>query len=190
LDFKSGKELAERAPKPQQTLRQYVSGFANADGGILLVGYDEGDEKRGRPPAIDGAKAPGGGTLYNWASDVLAELPLARGRIVVASTPSGDVLLIATSRSRSLVYCMESRRAVYYLRLGHRTHEMPQSLVTDLLIGRRSEAEIRARPRVADWDTNTPAPEVGANVRCQWLRIPTMIENLGLTFADASSTRS
>src|SRR5262249_16391477 len=127
-------------------LRQYVSGFANADGGVLVVGYDSETTKQ-----IDGAKAPGKSTLKEWAGSVVGTLPIAAPRLVSVSTPQGDVLLVATQRSRVLVPCNVAGRQVYYYRFGHSTSEMPQSLLFDLQLGRRAVSEMGVSVLTADW---------------------------------------
>src|SRR4051794_24625854 len=38
LDYKHGNELNKK--EPSLTIRQYMSGFANSEGGILIVGVD------------------------------------------------------------------------------------------------------------------------------------------------------
>src|ERR671923_265875 len=41
LEYKHGDELKKGTkPGPSDTIRQYVSGFANAEGGVLIVGVD------------------------------------------------------------------------------------------------------------------------------------------------------
>jgi predicted HTH transcriptional regulator len=40
LDYKDGSEL-DNKKKAADTLRQYLSGFANSDGGILIIGVND-----------------------------------------------------------------------------------------------------------------------------------------------------
>jgi hypothetical protein len=47
FDYKNGKIATQaRRDEGRQTIREYVSGFANSDGGVLLIGVNE-DKPRG-----------------------------------------------------------------------------------------------------------------------------------------------
>jgi len=103
LEYKSGK-LLERKDAPA-VLREYVSAFANSDGGLLLVGVEElkGEGVPSTPIAVDGCTAPGGKGLVSWATTCLE--PLAPylspvPRILPVSHAPGEVLAIATARAR------------------------------------------------------------------------------------------
>ena len=60
LDYKDGRELAD-AKKAGRTLRQYMSGFANSDGGVLIIGVNDRDW------IVTGCPAPGGGLRSDHA---------------------------------------------------------------------------------------------------------------------------
>ena len=72
VDFKNGKELDDPG-KAARTVKQYVAGFANADGGLLVIGVSDGGgdpEKR----TLTRTKRPGGQALPEWARNVLAAM--------------------------------------------------------------------------------------------------------------------
>ncbi len=126
-------------------LRKYVAGFANGDGGFIVLGYHE------RSGTVDGFVPPGSGSAHDWATRNLADLipflsPQPRIRSVPYSGPllpgasTAEVLLVAVSRAPTLVPCSESGRFRYYLRLGDSTHAVPEYLAADLLLGKRARA--------------------------------------------------
>jgi len=176
LDYNSGRILGGRPAK--RTLRKHVSGMANADGGVLVIGYDHGTQ------TIDGAKAPDGGGPVEWASKVLGPLPMAPPRITVVPTERGDVLVVAVTRSRVLVPCNEGGEFVYYYRMGDQTLRMPQALLLDLPLGQRREAELRAHLMRAEWDHSTFLDLGNRNASALGLRLWFNVENLSFAFAD------
>lgn len=138
LDYKHGDELKDRK-KASATIRQYMTGFANSAGGILLIGVDQPSW------SVTGCVAPGGGDLAEWAASCITQLipffsPPPRFQVI--DHPKGKVLLVATSRSIGLIPCIESGERVYYFRLhdetlSNKTVRAPEYLITDLLLGRR-----------------------------------------------------
>lgn len=58
LDYKHGRLLANH--KAARTMREYLSAFANSEGGVLFVGVDNQNWE------ITGCSAPGGGDLAGW----------------------------------------------------------------------------------------------------------------------------
>jgi hypothetical protein len=176
LDYKSGLILGEKHAK--STLRKHVSGMANADGGVLVIGYDHNSHR------IDGARAPNGGELIEWASKVLGPLPMAPPRITVVRAEEGDILLVAVNRSRTLVPCNEAGEFVYYYRMGDQTLRMPQALLLDLTLGQRREAELRAHLVRTEWD-HTRLYDAGTrDASVMGLRLWFNIENLSFAFAE------
>lgn len=134
LDFKSGQVL--NAPKDAaRTVREYVSAFANSEGGILVLGVEDKNK------TVDGCTAPGSSTLEKWAADALSPLVsylTPPPRIHEVKTASGKaVLLIAVSRQWRLVPIITAGKFMYYLRIGESTHAAYDYLVSDLLLGRR-----------------------------------------------------
>jgi hypothetical protein len=180
LEFKGGRELDEEK-KAARTLRQYVTGFANADGGVLVLGFDEGDTEH--QPRIDGVRAPGSQTVSEWAAACLRPLPIVAPRIVSLIVDGLEVLIIATSPSRSLISCVEAGEPIYYYRIGDSTPRMPQGLIHDLLVGRRTEAELRVGIHKIVVDSRSGA-DIGRNASLRYFTLELAIDNLGLAFSD------
>ncbi len=174
-DYKAGKLLEDKSKDPAGVLREYVAAFANADGGFLVVGYDQ------RAKEWDGARAPGGGTLSEWGARVLATIPQTMPRITTATLDGRDVLLVAVPRCRSLVPVVKNRAPVYYLRLGDTTLAMPPYLVSDLMLARRHEPQL-ALTEVTGV-LSPPRYEGRTCVQAPVLRLTIAFENAGLSFA-------
>ncbi|MCJ7532045.1 MAG: ATP-binding protein [Anaerolineales bacterium] len=139
LDYKHGNELEEKK-KPSRTIRQYLSGFANSAGGVLIVGVDQDTW------SVTGCSAPGGGDLAEWAARCTT--PIAHHfspppRFCVVKHPKGDILVASTDRSLGLVPCIEEGRPIYYFRFHDETLMAPEYLVSDILLGRRQQPYYR-----------------------------------------------
>jgi hypothetical protein len=135
VEFKDGAETRE-PPKAARKIRRYVSGFANSEGGILIVGVSDGaGGQEGR--RVTGTTSPGKGNLEEWAADVLT--PVAAGlsppaAIQAMPVQEGEVLLIGVARAPILIMA----DGQYYLRHGHQTLKVEPYLLSDLLVGRRA----------------------------------------------------
>jgi len=139
LEYKHGNLLLAQR-EASRTIREYLSGFANSAGGILVVGVDESTW------SITGCSAPSGEDLAEWASRCLTPIaphfsPLPRFQVVQHS--DGDVLIASTDRSLGLVPCVEAGQLVYYLRLHDQTLRAPEYLLSDILLGRRQQPYLR-----------------------------------------------
>lgn len=140
LDYKHGSELLKR--NSPATIRQYLSGFANSAGGVLLIGIDESHW------SITGCEAPGGSDLADWASRCISTIaayfsPPPRFQVILH--PHGNVLIAAVDRSLSLVPIVENGSLVYYLRVHDQTLKAPEYLMSDLLLGRRSRPDLQIK---------------------------------------------
>lgn len=152
-DFKSGKLLEDKDRKrANRDIRGDLSAFANAVGGLLIVGIgeNEGDQPGPRPiepcPESD---------LDAWGREVSAQLapylspPL---RQIVVSASDGAIIIFAIQRAPQLVPVIEAGRIVYYFRHLDSTQQAPPYLVSDLVVGRRQhptlsvEAQALCRP--------------------------------------------
>ena len=168
LEYKHGGELTDRR-KAARTIRQYLSGFANSEGGVLFVGVDETSWSVASQPAL------GGGDLAQWASrclDPIAPYFSPVPRFSIVKHERGDVLIASTARSLGLVPCLEEGKIVYYFRFHDETLEAPEYLVSDLLLGRRqgpylhitkAELTLRSDLNLTDAESNlviTPRFEV------------------------------
>lgn len=185
LDYKHGNELNKGSkPSPRDTIRQYVTGFANADGGILIIGVDA--EKKDQPWEVTGASAPGGHDLARWASDCLSDImplfsPLPRFQIL--QHPKGNILVIAALRSANLVPCTESGKIVYYLRIHDKTVAAPDYLLSDLVLGRRQHPLLQLREVQFMSLSKEPIEKSMTLTVCFVAEIT--IENYGLSWAEA-----
>jgi len=142
VDFKHGRELDD-TKKAAKTVRQYTAGFANADGGLLVIGVSDGEGKATQRQ-FTATTRPGGRPLHEWARTVLEPLagslsPPPRLQTVVVD--GIDVLVIGMGRAPSLVGCLEEGELKYYLRLADSTLAIPPYLMSDLVLGRRSHPE-------------------------------------------------
>jgi hypothetical protein len=182
LDYKHGNEIKD-AKKGSATVREYISAFANADGGVLVIGVDESNW------TITGAKAPGGISLEDWASDALTEIagylsPPPRFQTVVCA--EGAVVMIAVLRSPRLVPHIAQGRLVYSLRMGDQTLLIPEYLLADLTLGRRQHPNLHVGPLVRA-EVVAAEKQLMQNAysgRYAILSIGIGIENMGFTWAE------
>jgi hypothetical protein len=172
LEYKDGGELS-KGKGAQQTIRAYLSAFANSAGGVLLVGVNEERwEVTGCPPM--------GQSLIEWASRCLTEIaphfsPLPRLQQIIH--PRGSVLVAATYRSAALIPVREGGRNRYYFRLGDQTLPASEFLISDLLLGRRE----RPQPEVID--VRIANLNIG-NDRFARFQVWVVVENQGLSWVD------
>jgi hypothetical protein len=145
LEFKDGAETDDQK-KASRTLRQYVSGFANSDGGLLVFGV--GDAIIGTSRPFTKTTRPGGKPLNEWARNVLESLAgglVPPPRIQVLVVDACEVLIVGIARAPSLVSCNEGNEVRYYLRLGDSTPSVPPYLISDLVLGRRVHPSLELR---------------------------------------------
>ena len=179
-DFKDGKLLGAR--KPGSVVREYVSAFANAEGGVLVVGVSERDGSGKRQ--VTGCKALGK-PLDAWAKDCVVGFAGALTpppRFQTVPHPKGEVLVCAVARAPSLLFCNVEGRAVYYLRIHDSNVPCPDYLISDLLLGRRNH------PTVALSVPGVLAQggiELEGHVKAVSLNFEFAIENLSLARAPA-----
>lgn len=136
LDYKDGRITARaNIERGRRTVREYVSGFANSEGGILIVGITDKE-----PREVSGCSRTGKESLDKWAESLLTDIAPKLSpppRMQVVEHPKGEVLVIAVPRALELVPCVESRRLSYYMRFHQSTIAVPPFLITDLVLGRR-----------------------------------------------------
>lgn len=133
LDYKDGivTTQQERA-NGRKIVREYINGFANSDGGILIIGVG-----RSSPREIKPCTSPGSEPLDKWAESCVHEMSpffSPQPRFQVINHSRGLVLVIAVARAPSLVYCGQRK---YFLRINQTTLEAPEHLISDLVLGRR-----------------------------------------------------
>lgn len=145
LDWKGGAIVGkDNASK----VREAVAGFANAEGGVLVLGANGGDVGTGEAkwtvtpcPAKIGKQS-----LQEWVEQQLVPLrpglrPLPRITLI-----DDDIVLIAVQRSELLVpVVLPNRGPTYFLRFFGSTHEVPGYLLADLVLGRRQRPRLDVR---------------------------------------------
>jgi hypothetical protein len=137
LEYKNGLELQK--PNAADTIREYMSGFANSAGGVLIIGMNAPD---GVPIEVTGCPGHKKGDLADWAARCITEMasffsPLPRFHVV--AHPKGEVLIGVTQRSLSLVPRRLGEGMVYHFRMHDQTLKAPDYLMGDLLLGRRQQ---------------------------------------------------
>lgn len=184
LDYKRGSFLTKPRRERAAEIRRMVSGFANAEGGVLLIGVagdeetDEGTrwEVTGCDPRDVGARDADG--LREWVESVVRDLAphiLPFPRVEVPVHPEkGPVVVIATHRTAAnLVPCLESEGITYYLRIGSSTPPMPPYLHADLMLGRRQHVDVEVS---GTFEVSTTDPSVFL------LRLDLHVDNPGISW--------
>jgi len=138
IEYKHGNELEKPGQEPANTIREYMSAFANSDGGILIIGIDAPGSI---PKEVTGCRH-NRGDLAEWAARSLDQSanyfsPIPRFKVV--SRSKGDILVGIVPRSLAMVPVIKAERAkklAYYIRLHDQTLEAPEYLIADILLGR------------------------------------------------------
>lgn len=156
LDFKSGK-LTENKAEARAVLREYVSGFANSDGGILVFGV-----ANAKPRVVSTCSRIGTASLEDWAATVVGDMAPSfsiQPRFAEVAHPDGLVLVVAVPRAPLLIPYTKDGKNVYAIRIGDRTLTMDDYLIADLLLGRRQRPilDVRVPARI-------PGPRRGPGV--------------------------
>lgn len=178
LDFKSGLEFvdepgAETPGDPKKfhgKVRKFVAGFANSDGGLLVIGIREpmrrnpgtGEEERdpdpNAPRTVDGVKLPSDAAVLRVKEAVVSLRPYLSSapRIHAIERDDGLVVVIAVPRSDALVVCLEANKTVvHYLRLHDSTVHAPGYLVEDIVLGRRRRPSVEVNVVQCELDGET-----------------------------------
>jgi len=142
LDYKDGRITSKADQKQLKAdLLRFVTGFANADGGVLAVGVTEH-----RPRSVNGAAAPGKETLVGWAARILSGVVgfFSPPPVIFTVHHSGaEVLVIAVARAPQLIPYVEAGELKYALRIGDSTVTVPPYLISDLVSGAPKSADAR-----------------------------------------------
>lgn len=174
-DFVEGKAAAAK-------VRKWVAGFANSDGGVLLIGFHE-NRNEGEllsvsldgKPASPRAKGPG-----EWAARALTDIApmLSPAAHIKAIEHDGrPVLAIAVARAPNAVWCAEERRMAYYLRIGDQTLTAPDYLHADIVTGRR------VRPVFDVLGLSVSNAHAQSRISCRW-NLHITLSNTGLVWVD------
>ena len=186
LDYKNGAITnRQQRDKGTRTIREYVSGFANSDGGVLMIGIDEARPRQIAPCE----QLPGGQSLNDWASRCLHDMVgyfSPQPRFHTIPHPQGHVLAIAVARAPSLVPCVESRELKYFFRIGDSTLPMPEWLIADLVLGKRQHPLLDLHdPHVTDEGLHQLTDQHGRNFTSgRRIIFSFIVENLSLATAD------
>lgn len=153
-DFKSGKSLDDGKDKGR--LIWAIASFANADGGLLVIGVGEqargSDGRRYGPRPLDPIPSHTTEEHDIRLAQVLG--PIAQSlrpshRCQVVQVEGGEVLLVAVPRAVHLVQAPHPtphRQRGYPLRFGDGNIDSPEYLVSDLRLGRRERPEFEPGP--------------------------------------------
>lgn len=148
LEYKRGQWLGDKSRDATREIRQHLSGFANADGGLLIIGIVDGDLSHSAADrwTVEGAECPGGPGMWDhWISSVLQEIMIrtrARWQVIEAGTPNRQIVLLAVDRSDTLIRVYEKPERLCYLRIQDQTLPMNHSHVADLELGRRAKPDL------------------------------------------------
>lgn len=185
LEFKSGDEVEDKKGKDAaKTIRDYMCGFANSDGGVLIVGVKAPSSV---PISIDGCNNHKKGDLAEWAARCLTPIasyfsPIPKFQVL--HHPNGDVLIGVAQRSLNLIPQIENKQFIYNLRIHDQTLKAPEYLITDLLLGRKQKPDFD----IVDWkafnfqhntDDETHTMDLGFELRLK-------CENRNIVWAEES----
>jgi len=185
LDYKDGLiTTSQERAKGRQIIREYVNGFANSDGGILIVGVG-----RSKPREIKLCTLPGSEPLDKWAENCVHDMApffSPPPRFQVVDHPKGLVLVIAVARAPSLVYCVKSGQPKYFLRINQTTLEAPAYLISDLVLGKRQHPLLDLHDsRITDEGNHEIKDTDGGNLTsARRIIFSFTVENLSLATAD------
>lgn len=199
LDYKSGqvfdKSSNRATPGHPNTfagkIRQHVSGFANAEGGVLVIGVGErpnwtnpttGQEEPDphHTRKVDGVHRVTQEQLLRRTRDALQVLHPSLSvpfRLQAVEHHNGLVLIVAVPRSDTLVVTVEAQRVIHYLRMHDSTVHAPAFLVEDLMLGRRRKCSVQLTPESFDlqWDESRDHVAILLSIR---------LKNTGLAWMD------
>lgn len=140
-DYKSGMLLGKRREAADE-IRWHVGGFANAEGGMLLVGF----RQRDGGVEVDGVQTMiGDRDVTLWVFDALR--PIApflspEPRVYTVEVQGKAIVVVAVSPAPNLVPVRRHGELQYPRRFGDGTQPIPESLLADILIGRRRRAVV------------------------------------------------
>ncbi len=155
LEYKRGKWLDEDGTTK---VREYVSGFANAEGGVLVIGIVGGEEAQGADKwSFEAPTLPDKAGWDAWLGRVLSEI-ITKTRVAytVVSVDGADVIVIATNRAEELIRVYEKPNLVCYLRVGDNTVPIDETLFVDLALGRRAKPDLTIEQLKIEGSIDTP----------------------------------
>jgi len=185
VDYKHGVITSQRERvKGRQTIREYTSGFANSDGGVLIIGVDENRPRK----IVSCERLPGGAPLDQWVTRLLQDMVAyfsPQPRVRVVQHPQGHVLTIAIARAPAIVPCVEAKELKYFLRMGDSTLQAPDYLIADLVLGKRQRPLLELSPLPIAEKIQEFKPRDGADIiPCRSATFSFIVENLSLATAE------
>lgn len=161
-------------------IRKALSSFANAEGGLLVLGYDEGSR------VFDGFPIPGGVGAEEWIRSVLTKFAtIPTPRVFTLTVDGSSVVVVGIARSEVLVAVTDSGSQKYYLRDGEGTITVPPYLVLDLMVGRRRQPVLGVSLKADVVDDLSQSQKFLANhVRFHRLQLTVTIRNDSLVHVD------
>lgn len=128
----------------KQELRAQVSGFANAEGGVVIIGIVGGEPSQGAAAwSFEAPTCPDPAGWDEWLGRFLSEIS-AKTRVEwqVVSVNGVDVVVVAANRAEALIRVYEKPNLVCHLRVGPQTVPIPETLFADLALGRRVKPDL------------------------------------------------
>lgn len=186
IDYKSRALLTGKSSKEAaRVVREYMSGFANSDGGVLIIGMEESE---GRASAVTGCNPKDvGGDLEGWAARCVTGLGAYFNpppKFEAVQCPTGEVLVCAVGRSFNLVPVVEAGRLAYQIRLGDQMLPVPEYLLADLVMGKRQRPVLEVVDLMAN-DFEKRATFLAGVEQYQCV-LTLKLENTGLAWAEQS----
>jgi len=143
IEYKAAEKLQKLTKRRDvgDLLRRYVFGFANADGGLLIIGIAEQDRESHTPrlelSPVDPNAAPTARQVGQHLESAAGLLhpPHRTERIEVTG---GVVLVVGCLRSGTLLPATSKGQTTYYMRHADQTLAMEPWLLQDLMVGRRA----------------------------------------------------
>ncbi len=191
LEYKRGDWLTGSGASAR--LRQYIAGFANSEGGVLVVGVAGADgASPGRPPWVwDPIVWKKSQPLDSWVTNATNPLAGMFDRVPrwwVVEVDAGEVLIVATRRSQQLVAVREGSAPAYYVRMGDSTLRAPDYLVRDLLFGRRErpclDIHLVEALEIESRDSEIALYGLDEPIEMRWCKLEFSIDNDALAWAE------
>jgi hypothetical protein len=141
----------------KQELRAQVSGFANAEGGVVIIGIVGGEPSQGAAAwSFEAPTCPDAAGWDEWLGRVLSEIS-AKTRVEwqVVSVKGVDVVVVAANRAEALIRVYEKPNLVCHLRVGPQTVPIPETLFADLALGRRAKPDLALEQLIVNGNTDS-----------------------------------
>jgi hypothetical protein len=176
LEYKRGVWASDPNRDLPENFRRYASGFANAEGGLFVVGVVGGEDVQGDAEwSIEGAHCPDSKGWTDWLNNVLRDVAL-RARThwrSIETQNGGQVVVVAVDRAQELVRLHKKKHLVCFLRIGSSTVQIDDTHYADLVLGRRVKPDLELVPQ----DLLVSNDTLG-----QFIRVQCSLHNQGLVW--------